>query len=161
MKSQFFLSMIIGWIFIFMDIGLFAQENIKALPSVTVTSTSNVTKQVNKSFGSAFKEAIDPHWYKLNRDYFVKFIMDDQKNTALMQKNGRIIYHIKYGTEVNLPDDVRKLAKSNFVEYNITNAINVEQDQRNIWVINMEDSKKFVIVRVESGEVEEVGNYDK
>lgn len=63
-------------------------------------------------------------------------------------------------TEANLPDGVRKLAKSNFVEYNITNAINVEQDQRNIWVINMED-RKNVIVRVENGEVVEVGNYDK
>ena len=68
--------------------------------------------------------------------------------------------HIKYGTEANLPDDVRKLAKPNLVECNITNAINMEQDQRNIWVINMED-RKNVIVRVENGEVAEVGNYDK
>ena len=55
--------MFMGWIFIFMDIDLFTQENIKAFPSVAVTSASNVTKQVNRSFQSAFKEVVDPCWY--------------------------------------------------------------------------------------------------
>jgi hypothetical protein len=91
----------------------------------------------------------------------VDFMSEDQKNKALFQKNGSIVYHLTYGYEKNLPEDVRKLVKGNYVEYEILNAINVEQDNRNIWVINVQNDKKLVVVRVEGGQLEEVYNYDR
>ena len=88
-------------------------------------------------------------------------MQNDQKNKALFQKNGYLIYHIVYGKETNMPDDIRKIVKTNYLDYNITSAINVKESGRNIWVVNVEDNKKFILVRVEDGELEEVGNYNK
>ena len=139
---------------------VFAQEE-KELPPVTVTATTNIDKAVTTSFKESFKDAYNTQWYKVNKRYLAEFMTADQKNKALLQKDGYIIYHIKYGHENNLPDDIRKLVKSNYVDYNITSAINVNQDKRNIWVINVEDEKKLILVRVEEGDLEEVGNYDK
>src|SRR4051794_8328335 len=128
---------------------LLGQENgMKKLPDVTVTSTTNVSKKVSDIFKASFPDAVNPQWSKLNKDYLVEFITADLNNRVLFHKNGAIVYHIKYGGEKNLPTEIRRLVKSNYVDYNIVKAINVQEDQRNIWVVNIEDDQKFVIVRV-------------
>jgi len=140
--------------------GTQAQE-VKMLPSVIVTTASNVNQAVVKSFRGEFKEAMDPVWYRLDKNFLVKFIMNDQKNTALFRQNGKLVYNISYGSEKNLPEDVRTLVTGGYEDYKITNAIHVNQDNRSIWVINLEGLKKLILVRVEQGEMEEVGNYVK
>ncbi len=136
-------------------------QDVKTLPPITVTASSNVTQKLTESFDKAFPTGYNDKWFKADKNYLVRFMMKDQKNSALFKKNGSLIYHISYGHEKDLPDDIRKLVKSQYVEFNITTAVKVEQGNRNIWVINIEDSKKFIIVRVEDGELEEVGNYDQ
>jgi hypothetical protein len=135
----------------------------KKLPDVTVTSTTNVSKKVADIFKATFPDAENATWSKLNKDFLVDFITKDLKNRVLFQRNGSIVYHIKYGHEKNLPEEVRKLIKStySYVDLNITNAINVQEDRRNIWVVNLEDNKKLVVVRVEEGELEEVSSLNK
>lgn len=147
-------------LFSFLATKAFTQE-ITELPNVTVTTTSKVSEAVGKSFEKYFKNAVRPQWYKLNKNYFVKFISEDQKNTALFSKGGTLIYHISYGHENNLPEDIRKMVKSSYIDLNITTAIKVEEGGRNIWVINLEDEKNLVLVRVEDDQLEEVGKYNK
>jgi hypothetical protein len=136
-------------------------QEVKTLPSVTVTTASNVNDAVVKSFQGQFKNAVDPVWYKIDKNYLVKFITEEQKNTALFKDNGKLIYHISYGTEKNLPEEIRTQVMGSYQDYAITAAIHVNEANRSIWVINLEGLKKLIIVRVEEGELEEVGNYVK
>jgi len=139
-----------------------AQETgMKKLPDVTVTSTTNVSKKVSDIFKATFPDAQNAKWSKLNKDFLVEFITADLNNRVLFHKNGAIVYHIRYGGEKNLPTEVRKLVKSNYFDYNIIKAINVQEDNRDIWIVNLEDNKKLLIVRVEGGELEEVSNLNK
>jgi hypothetical protein len=160
MKTKSILWLGAGLFLLLLTNKVFSQDE-KTLPPVTVTTTTNISNAVTKSFDASFKDASNAQWYKLNRKYLVDFMSNDQKNKALFQQNGAIIYHLTYGVEKNLPDDVRKLVKSNYVEYDILNAINVQQDKRNIWVINVQNDKKLVVIRVEEGQMEEVYNYDR
>lgn len=160
MKKHLTIISFVMIFFSFFSLPLFSQD-IQMLPSVTVTSTSNVTEKVNKSFENYFKGSKETRWYKMDKTYLVKFIMNDQKNTALFTKNGSIIYHISYGHEKDLPADIRKTVKSEYVDFEIKSAIKVVQGNREIWVINLEDSKKLIIARFENEELEEVGNYEK
>lgn len=139
------------------------KKGMTTLPDVTVTATTNVSKKVAEVFNATFKDAQDVQWSKLNKDFLAQFITADLNNRVLFHKNGEIVYHLKYGHENNLPQEVRKLVKSqyDYVDFNITSAINVLEDKRNIWVVNLEDNKKYVIVRVEDGEIEEVSNLNK
>jgi hypothetical protein len=137
------------------------QTGVKTLPPVTVTTNANVTKKVSDAFQSTFKNAVNPTWYRLDKDYLVKFITGDMNNQALFRRNGALVYQISYGHENNLPKEVRRLVKSNYIDFNIVQAINVQEDNRNIWVINLEDNKKLIIARVEDGGLEEVSNLDK
>ncbi len=159
MKKYFLLSLsaalIIG------QLSAQVQTGIKTLPDVTVTANSNVNKSVTDAFQKSFSNVSNVKWFRLNKDYLVTFITADMNNRALYKKNGAMVYHISYGHEQNLPPEVRQVVKSNYVDYNITNAINVRQDNRNIWVVNLEYPKKLVIVRVEDGNLEEVYNYTR
>jgi len=162
MKHVSFLRLC-GGLFLLLFAGtLQAQDNgIKTLPTVTVTSTASVSKKVSDAFNDDFKDAVSPAWYRLDKDYLVRFITGDMNNTALYKKNGALIYQISYGHEKDLPKEVRRIVKSNYIDFNIVQAINVKEDNRDIWVVNLEDDRKLIITRIEEGELEEVSNLDK
>lgn len=160
MKKQLLFSFVV---FIALAIpvkNLFAQD-IKVLPEVRVTSSVKVPDKVSTAFSGDFKNAVGPKWYKLNRDFLVKFIQEDMKHNTLYKKNGFLKYDISYGKEKNLPDEVLNSVKTDYKDYAITTAINVKEEGRNIWVINLDGNNKLLIVRWEEGELEEVGNYKK
>jgi hypothetical protein len=145
---------------------LFAQKkslkDTAMLPAVTVTGTRvTVNEKVWKAFQNSFKDAQDAKWYKINRDFLVKFIMEDQEQNALFNKRGAMIYNITFGTEKHLPDDIRKQVRSVYTDYNITKAISVHESDRVIWIVNLEDAKNLIVVRVEDGELEEARNFKK
>ena len=137
------------------------QDSVKSLPPITVTSLSTVNAKVSNAYRKAFPDATNARWYQLHKDFFVKFIRQDLDNSALFKKNGRMVYNIVYGYENALPDQSRKLIKDSYQDYDITRAINVKEANRDIWVVNLENNKKLLMVRIEDGELEEVGNYDK
>jgi len=138
--------------------GAKCQQN---LPPVTVTAATNVEKAVTSSFDRNFPDALDAEWYRMSKKYLVRFMMTDQQNSALIKKNGQIVYHIGYGYEKDLPSDVRMIVRTHYPDFSITTAITVQEQDRKIWVVNLQDKKKLILVRIEGGELEEVGNYNK
>lgn len=141
----------------------FAQEkdSVKMLPPVTVTPTSNVNEEVTKAFNKSFKDAVNSKWYAMDKDYLVKFIQNDMSNNAYFKQNGKMVYHISYGYENNLQQDLRQLVTDGYPDYKITRAINVKAQSRNFWVINLEGMKRYVVVAIEDGNLEEVRNFEK
>jgi hypothetical protein len=139
---------------------LLAQDQVTHLPSVVVTASTVVSKEINAAFLKAFPKAAEHRWYQLNKDYLVKFIQDDMKHNALFTKKGKLVYDISYGFEKNLPNDIKRKIKEGYAEFAITNTANVKEAGRNIWVVNLESKNHLVIVRLEEEEMEEVGNYD-
>ena len=142
----------------------FAQDTIpyKELPPVTVTpTTKEVPEKVWVNFREYFANAHDLKWYQLNKDYLVKFMLNEEQNRALFSKRGRLIYTISYGYEKSLPENLRKQVKSIYYDYDITRAIKVSEAGRQIWVVNVEDPKTFILVRLEDGEMEEVQKMNK
>lgn len=136
-----------------------AQEGkFKELPAIAISSASSgtvVSAKINKAFSQFFKDASHLRWYELDKKFLVKFILNEQENRALFTKAGELVYHVSYGTEAHLPDEVRKLIKSNYYDQKITRVLKVNQDQRTIWVVSMEDEKEHVMARVEDNEIEE------
>ncbi len=136
--------------------------SIKSLPLVTVTSsTKKIPNRIWKSFSTYFSNAENPRWFTLNKDYLVKYMIYDEQNRALFTKKGTLIYHITYGYEKSLPEDLRKQIKDSYSDYDITRAIKVKEAGREIWVVNLEDSKNLIMVRLEDGEMEEVQRLEK
>ncbi len=126
------------------------------LPTLVITRTTVVSQKIADSFNRTFKNAVNPQWYQLNKNYLVKFIMEDQRNNALFDKSGYLIYHISYGTEKNLPFDVRDQVQNQYPKGKILTAIHVDQDNRSVWIVNVESGKYLYLTRVEDGQLDEV-----
>lgn len=137
------------------------KDSIKTLPPVTVTPTSNVEKAVTQAFDQSFKHATKAKWYDVDKNYMVKFINDDMDNNALFKKNGSMVYHISYGYEKNLDAEIKDMVHSAYPNYTITRAIRVRMENRDVWVLNLEGSKRWILVRIEEGQLEEVKNFAK
>lgn len=151
MKKAFF-TLLSSCLFILMMSTASAQV---VLPEVTITSVRNMPEKVDKAFKSTFKNAQDPVWYQANKNYLVKFIDNDMKNNALFRKNGQMVYQISYAYEKDLPENVSNMVKDRYKDYNIVVAFNVKQDQRDVWLVNMENEKNLVTARVEDGVLNE------
>ncbi|HEU0111225.1 MAG TPA: hypothetical protein VFQ73_10135 [Flavisolibacter sp.] len=136
-------------------------DTMKTLEPVVIYAKSNVNKAVTDAFDKHFKDAMDPQWFRMNKDFLVTFITGDMKNNALFRKNGKMVYHVSYGQDHNLPDELKTQVQNGYPDYNITRVVNVKMDNRDVWVVNLEGLKKWIIVRMEDGELEEVENYDK
>lgn len=133
-----------------------SDRGLDTLPTVVITRGSAVNQRVSKAFSNDFKDAINPRWFEINKRYLVKFISADQKNTALYNKRGYLIYHIAYGTEKHLPASVRDQIKAQYPRATITNAIYVNQANRKIWVVNLEEGRELVLTRIEDDQLDEV-----
>lgn len=143
---------------------LIAQESnpVKSLPTVTITAThTKVPEKVWQSFQKYFTNAENPAWYELNKRFLVKYMTEDKSNQAVFTKRGRLVYNISYGYEGSLPDDIKKLLRSKYYDYNIARAVKVSQDNRTIWMINVEDTRNMILVRLEDDEMEEVDRFIK
>lgn len=122
-----------------------------------------INNKVQKSFDQYFAGVTRQYWSEVGRDFHNSFYLNGVHNCALFSKNGRLIYSISYGSEKDLPADLRKIIKREYYDYDITMAIEVkvkEQD-RNIWVVNMEDDTTYLTIRVEDGEMEQVQEFEK
>jgi hypothetical protein len=137
--------------------------NTKEVPSTesTPSSVPVVNIKINRALEGYFKNATNIRWYEIKNNYVIKFNLDGHQNRALFTKSGHLVYHIIYGKEDMLPTEVRKLVKSEYYDQKITRVLKVNQDQRTIWVIHMEDQKEFIMARVEDGQLEETKRMTK
>jgi len=133
----------------------FGEPRIAVIASSSSDKKINLNTKIRRAFIQYFEDASNQRWFDADKNFLVKFDLAGLENRALFAKDGRLIYHITYGTETNLPADVRKLIKSTYYDQVITRILKVTQDDRLIWVIHMEDNKEYIMARVEDNELEE------
>jgi len=139
---------------------VFAQKpKTNLLPVVTISSDNDVSKDVRDAFFSKFKDAQNLRWFEINKNYLVKFILDDQEHQAVFKKNGEFVYHIGYGVEKNLPESVRDMVKSKYSKYSIGRVFNVDRNDRSIWIVNLENQKYYIITSIEEDMMNEIARY--
>ena len=74
---------------------VFAQDDtMRTMEPVVIYAKSNVNKAVTDAFDKMFKDAMDPQWFRMNKNFLVTFITTDtMKNNALFKQNGKLIPH--------------------------------------------------------------------
>lgn len=137
------------------------REKVVSLPEIKITSIALAAPKVSDAFRKAFPDAENLSWYKYDREYLAKFLAKDMEHNSLFKQNGYMKYDISYGYETNIPDETKKLVTNTYDNYNIIRAINIKAEGRDIWIVKMEGVKKFVTVRVEDNEMDEVESFYK
>ncbi|MGE5107453.1 MAG: hypothetical protein ACM3H8_07905, partial [Sphingobacteriales bacterium] len=139
----------------------FSQDFKTLTPVVVSTSSGQMNEKVWSAFQSDFKDAKNVTWYKNEKNYMIKFVLNEIAQQVLYNSKGQQIYHLSYVEESGMPADVVKLIKATYYSYTITLGIKIEQDGKNIWVINLEDANKLLFVRIENNETELVKELEK
>ncbi|NBO59238.1 MAG: hypothetical protein EBU73_09955, partial [Chitinophagia bacterium] len=135
------------------------KEKVVTLPEIRVKATTEVNQRLYDAFRKSFPEADNLAWYKYDKEYLAKFIIKDMSHNALYRQKGMMVYDISYGYENNMPADTKDLVNRNYDNYKIIRAINVKASGRNIWIVKLEGMKKYLTVRIEDQEIDEVESY--
>lgn len=124
-------------------------------------SSGKTYAKVLTRFDALFPNAENVNFYSLGKNIGASFKIDDLRYRVLLSKNGRLLYKITQGNQQLLPADITKLVKRSYRKFIINQASLVEQDGRQIWVVNLEDNSKYVIASVEDDVLNENLKYRK
>ncbi len=113
------------------------------------------------AFSKSFPDATDARWSRVEKRFVVDFIKDKKSHKNLYTAKGNLIYSLCYGSEKDLPRDIRKIVKREYIDYNITQAVEANEDSRNVWLINLDDDNNFITVAVENGSIGELSRFTK
>lgn len=161
MKTQT-MNRIIGCLFsILLLNSSFAQSGSKRSPLVLTDAEVKASGKILTQFNKSFPNAENVRWYEFDKNLLVTFFMNDMEQRVLLTRKSNIIYHISYGLEKHLPTEVRRIIKSTYFDYNITKAIKVQEDNRTVWIVNMEDNQSLISVFVEDREMGELKHLKK
>lgn len=150
-------------VLLMIGISSFSQSvNVENLPvSIANTSYNKAYTNVVTEFEKLFSNAQNVSWYRVDQHFGVRFSINDLRYRVLFNKKGNLVYKITYGQEKHLPRSVRKAVKMEYFDYHITAASLVEENNRQIWVVHLEDDFEYVIVRVENEELHQNLKYKK
>jgi hypothetical protein len=152
--------------------------NAKARPNIINTSNetrslislknndekrSNVSSAINtralKSFQKQFKNATDVSWYAADKGYIASFTKDDIKTFVDYDRRGTWNHTIRYYDEKKLPTDIRYRIKSYYIDYEIAGVIEVNVNDKTVYMIYLQDQAVLKTIRICDGEMEEIGTY--
>ena len=118
-------------------------------------SPVKIDDQLLKTFASHFPHAQKVVWKELNEAYVVYFVEDGIRLRVVYLRNGEITHFLRYYLEENMPLDIRLNLKKKYpgkkiygvVEENIVS--NIENRNRTIYYVTMEDNSSWVTVKAE------------
>ena len=140
-------------------LGISAGDESKDYSSGITSITIN--NKIQKHFSRDFAGASAQNWNIAGKNFHCSFFINGLPEWVLFSKNGQLIYNITFGTEKNMPTEIRKIVKAEYYDYTITQADQVKQDNRDIWIVNLKDSLTYKTVRIEDGVMELVQQFRK
>lgn len=144
----------------------FKPEQINAITSTLENASSasdgatvHVNSKVMRSFLRSFNGATEVKWSESNGRYFASFKQAGSLCKALFYGQGGLAFSLRYGTEEELPRDVRKQIKSTYVDFMIGVVTKVDSDDLKAWIVNLTDSDNLIVVSVVDGTLTEMHHY--
>jgi len=120
--------------------------------------SNEVSRKAIQHFNELYKNS-NPSWQRLGNNFLATLVQDNKYIKALFAPNGFLYYHISSGSERDMPGDVRRLVKSTYFDYTITSVKQVTSDNKTAWLVNMQDDRDLVIIKVVDNQMEEVEQY--
>jgi len=118
-----------------------------------------VNAKVMRSFLDLFNDATDVKWSQNKGQYYASFMRDDKVCKALFSSDGALIHSLQYGSEKDLPQAMRRLVKSNYVDYKINVVSELTTNDLKAWIVNLADSNNIIVACVWDGNLEELHTY--
>ena len=114
-----------------------------------------------RHFEKSFGEVSEKHWYILVDGSIAYFKKDGVQKKAAYDESGNWLHTLSFYEENKLPTDVRRLVKREYYDYSIYLVVEIEKDNRMVYIVKMENSNALITVRIWEDEMQEIENYRK
>jgi hypothetical protein len=139
----------------------YADKKIFAIPGLYNAGAEGISKKVLKKFNKKFNNIPNVKWEQIGDKFLATFLSGETTTKILFDEKGKLIYTINYSSEKLLPPGIKKLVNDKYKNYKITSVAKINEDNRQIWVVNLAGKSNYVATRIEDDEMEEIENFQK
>lgn len=122
----------------------------------TGTYRNDISIRAVRHFTETYPDVQDERWYIIKDGFMAKFRRDSTHIRIDYNRNGKWLYTIRYLFEKQLPREVRRLIRSNWLDHQISSAEEVQVDKQFIYLVHIHEGNDWKIIRVIDGEMTEV-----
>lgn len=121
---------------------------------------ARVSQLALTAFKDSFQNVTYSKWYRVRKNnYLVYFKANENVSRALYDAKGNLVSYFFYGSEKDLPLDIKSLVMGKYPDYDILLTVEVCQGDRKIWVINLANDKSLVSIGVENGFIQVMSQF--
>lgn len=117
---------------------------------------NNISIRAVRHFKDTYPKALDEQWYVIQRGFMAKFRVDGINVRSDYDQHGNWLYTIRYLYEKQLPREVRRIVRSNYLDYEISSAEEIQVNRDFIYLLHIHEGKDWKTIRVHNGEMSEV-----
>jgi len=109
--------------------------------------------RATRDFWQRAGEQKDEQWYKSSQGYVAEYEAGRVKGRFVYNQKGDWVYSILTYGQKGLPEEVRKLVRSEYYDYEITWVKEVNEEDAVVYVVHLEDEASWKEVAVQDGEI--------
>lgn len=110
---------------------------------------------VEKRFRKLFPDAVNPVWFKENKNLFVYFYSKGNKVTAVFTLRGHMNYAIANLELTDLPAAIINKVESRYEGYGIFNVKQIMEGSLMVYEVILVNSCEYVVINISDGEIAE------
>ena len=129
------------------------KESSNSSPFVSSMNSADVNKRAVKDFEKSFKNAASAIWYPNGKGFTVRLNENGTKTSVDYDKKGNWKSTVSYYGEDKMSKDLRKQIKSTYFDYQINQVIEIHTLEGSAFIVQLEDAKSFLNIRVIEGEM--------
>jgi hypothetical protein len=117
--------------------------------------------KVARKFAGIFPSATNILWIKEGKDLFAYFFNHGNKVTAIFTPRGHMNYSLSYLKTADLPLDIVRKIKTDYVRYSIFDVKAVAAGMNTVYQIGLENACEYIVVLFFENEMEEIERVKK
>lgn len=122
---------------------------------------SEVKINAMRDFTNRFGDVEDAMWSSNGDRMRAKFTKEDILHMIDYDRKGKWVSTIDVYDENKLRSDVRKIVKSNYIDYAIVKVIEVKIGKSQVHFVKLENESMLLTLHIKNGEITEMENYRK
>ena len=122
---------------------------------------SEVKISAIRNFAKQFGDVENASWRNKEDGFRVNFTQNNTRFMVDYNQKGKWVSTIQVYDEVDLERDLRKVVRSNYIDYAIVKVIEVKIGKSHVHFVKMENQSSLLTLHIANGEITEVENYKK
>lgn len=121
-----------------------------------------VSPPVVRSFLKVYKDVSDEKWIEVKDGFVAMFSQNGKDYQVAYTKRGNLVHTIRSYNEDVMSQELRRIVKSTYYDYNINRVHEIETPRDPItYIVQLEGKTELINLKIYEGEMEEIQKFNK